>query len=327
MKGILEVLWFVLKGSGMFLLLLLGLVLILLLLVLLVPIRYRARVKKEEVPENAVSAEGLVSWLDPLVRVRLRFAEKKLCYTVRVFGICLTDSEKPGKRTKKKTKKKTKKAQRTKKDKKKKEKGAEPEKECRSVTVPADSGKLPAEEMLQLPGTAEAEKGRKTEKSFLTWWKGLFKKIKEFPSKIREKVRRLWRRIRLLWKKKEAAASFFEDEQHRLAVGKAVKAVKALAGHCLPRKLKGCVEFGTGDPESTGKALAVLGIAYGIYGKKLTVIPDFYEKRVVADVSFRGRIRTGTVLRMVWHLIRDEQIKAFYKDWKQFTEGLREKAE
>lgn len=298
----------------MFLLLLLGLVLVLLLLVLLVPIRYRARVKKEEASENAVSAEGLVSWLNPLVRVRIRFAEKKLCYTVRVFGICLMDSEKPGKRTKEKAKR----ARRTKKDKKKKEKNAEPEKESRSVALPADSGELPAGE--KLPETAEAEEERKTEKPFFTRWKGLLEKIKE-------KVLRLWSRIRLLWKKKEAAAAFFEDELHRLAVGKAVKAVKALAGHCLPRKLKGRVEFGTGDPESTGKALAVLGIVYGIYGKKLTVIPDFYEKRVVADVSFRGRIRAGTVLWMLWHLIRDEQIKAFYKDWKQFAERLKEKAE
>ena len=87
------------------------------------------------------------------------------------------------------------------------------------------------------------------------------------------------------------------------------------------------LEFGTGDPESTGKALGVLGILYAAYGKGITVIPDFYEKRLVAELAFKGRIRLGTLLLKGVRLIRDKQVKRFIKNFKRLLKVLKQKAE
>ena len=119
MTAVLHALLFLLKWIGILLLVLLGLLLLIVLLVLLAPVRYRGRLDKKEAPEEIFRADGLVSWLNPLLRVRVHFAEKKLHYTVRIFGICLLNSDKPKKEKPVKEKKKNKKS---KKEKKRKEK-------------------------------------------------------------------------------------------------------------------------------------------------------------------------------------------------------------
>lgn len=325
----------VLKWIGILLLILLGLVLLILLLALLAPVRYKGKVKKEEVPENAVSADGLIAWLNPLVRIRIRFSEKKLSYTVRVFGICLLDSEKTKKDKKPKKVKKSKKAKKA----KKKGKNSGEKKES-PITVTLDESKKSEKPeagkplLTEKPETESSEAVIQSEvceeskkSSFFEKIKAWIEKIKAIPEKIKEKILRMRKQLELLWKKKEAVVVFWQDKLHMLVVGKTIKAVKELLLHSLPRKLKGYVEFGTGDPESTGKALAVFGILYAAHGKHLTIVPDFNEKKVVADVFFRGRIRLGTVLWMIWRFIRDKQVKAFYKDWKRFVRVLKQKAE
>ena len=108
----------VLKWIGILLLIILGLILLVLLLALLAPVRYKGKGKKQEVPEDTISADGLVSWLNPLIRIRIRFSEKKLRYTVRLLGICLHDSEKPKKEKKPKRQRRQKRRRRQRKQKK-----------------------------------------------------------------------------------------------------------------------------------------------------------------------------------------------------------------
>ena len=55
--------------------------------------------------------------------------------------------------------------------------------------------------------------------------------------------------------------------------------------------------------------------------------PDFNEKRVVAELEFKGRIRCGTLLGKGLRLIRDKQVKRFYKNFKKLLTVLKQKAE
>jgi len=346
---VLRVILFLLKWLGIVLLIALGVVLLLLLLVLLAPVRYRGTIKKEEVPESAVSADGLVSWLNPLIRVRIRFSEKKLRYTVRVLGICLLNSEKPKKKKKEKTKKEKKSSQ------KQRErsvivtldesKHSEVETETLVLQEETDKCSEPVTQEAEgdIPPTAQdtqesvsedgavddAKKKSFSEKikSIIEKIKALVDKVKAFPEKIKEKVCRVRMQIELLWKKKEEVIVFLQDELHMLTVGKALKTVKGVFVHILPQKRKGHIEFGTGDPESTGKALAVLGIFYAVHGEDFTIVPDFMEKKVIANVFVRGRIRFGTLLRMLLKFVFDKQVRAFYKDLKKLLNVLKQKAE
>ncbi len=352
MTAVLKVLLFLLKWLGILLLVVLGLVLLLILVALLAPVRYKGKLDKKEEPEEVFRAEGLVSWLNPLVRVRIRYTEKKLRYTVRILGICLLNSEKPKKEKKRKAK--TEKQKKSKKKKKSKDnrpettqaqgssepkpadEGAVPESGVSPEETPSENGVSPESIALSVTPSEEDESTESGEneasetekkKSLIAKIKAFFAKIRAIPEKIKEKVTHTVNTIKLLWYKKEKVVLFLEDELHKTALGKAWTVVKQLLRHVLPGKIKGHVEFGTGSPESTGKALAVLGILYAAYGKGVTIIPDFYEKRVVAELEFKGRIRLGTILVKVLRLIRDKHVKRFRKNFKKLMNILKQKAE
>lgn len=341
MTAVLKVLLLLLKWLGILLLMLLGLILAILLLVLLVPIRYKGRLDKKEAPEEGFRADGLISWLNPFVRVKIRYKEKKLHYTVRLFGICLKNSDKPKKEKKQKEKKK---------HSKKREKtnrvaegslietdvvSIKPEENPTGGAVETGEEALPAEMSTEsgmresaeaVDGEASAEEKKKKPSVFVKI-KQFFEKIKSIPEKVKQKVTKIIETLKLLWHKKEKTIAFFEDELHRTAIGTVWDSVKRVLRHVLPGKIKGHVEFGTGDPESTGKALGVMGMLYAWYGKGLTVVPDFDEKRIVAELDFKGRIRCGTLLVMVWRLMRDQQVKRLRNNFKKLMTVLKQKAE
>lgn len=341
MTAVIKVLLLLLKWLGILLLVILGLLLLLLLAVLLVPVRYKGHLDKKEEPEEVFRADGLVSWLNPFIRVRIRYTEKRLRYTVRIFGICLLNSEKPKKEKKRKVKPdKQKKAEKKKKSKDNKQETIQAQ--SSSETKPADESIMPehgekpenvtspetpsVEEVPTESGENETPEPEK-KKSFISKIKAFFAKIKAIPGKIKEKVTHTVNTIKLLWYKKEKVVLFLEDELHKTALGKAWTVIKQLLRHVLPGKIKGHVEFGTGSPESTGKALGVLGILYAAYGKGVTVVPDFYEKRIVAELKFKGRIRFGTILVKVLRLMRDKHVKRFRKNFKKLMNILKQKAE
>lgn len=309
MTVVLNVIVVLLKCIGFLLLGLLGLILLVTLLGLLVPVRYRGKLRKREAPEEVLFADGLVSWLNPLVRVRIRYTEKKLSYAVRLLGISVLNSEKPKKESP--------------------EKGSEKElTEGMQMggSLPEESEIVSAEETtLEEIGNSQKEDTQK--ESFFVKIKKFFEKVKAFPGKLKEKAIRLVKNVKLLWHKKEKVIQFLQDEFHKQALGTAWSTVKKAFRHILPGKVKGHLEFGTGDPESTGKALGILGIMYAWYGKGITVVPDFYEKRVVADLTFKGRIRFGTLLMMLLSLMRDKQVKRFRKNWKKLFKVLKQKVE
>lgn len=338
MTAVLHALLFLLKCLGILVLVIFGLLLLVVLLVLLAPVRYKGRLDKKEAPEEILRADGLVSWLNPFLRVRIRYTEKKLHYTVRIFGFCLLDSDKPKKE--KQVKEKKKKAKKTKKEKKKKQKPTEstevqpikPQKPVQSTESsgkPMESGTVTVQTSVEPEETsADAdEAGGKKKVSPFTKIKQIIEKIKAIPEKIKQKVSHIVKTVKLLWHKKEKVVIFLQDELHKTAIGKAWATLKQILRHILPGKVKGQVEFGTGDPASTGKALGMLGVLYAWYGKGVTIVPDFYEKRVVAELEFKGRIRFGTLLIKGLRLIRDKHVKRFIKNFKKLLKVLKQKAE
>lgn len=346
MTAVLQILLFVLKCLGILLLGILGLLVLLTLSVLFAPVRYRGRIEKKEAPEEIFRADGLVSWLNPLLRVRIRYTEKKLHYTVRLFGWCLLDSNKPkkDKPVKEKRKKASKKSRKKQKAERETVLSVTEEKEITPATgnlLQGDSskgteGNIPSDMSGTTDkGTAEAIESQeisgsdnhRKKASLFAKIKQVIEKIKAIPGKIKQKVTHFINTVKLLWYKKEKVSAFLQDELHKKALGTAGQIIKKLLRHVLPGTIKGKLEFGTGDPASTGKALGVLGVLYAWYGKGLTVIPDFYEKRIVAEVFFKGRIRGITVLIQVLRLLRDKQISRLRRNWKKLVMILKQKTE
>lgn len=80
------------------------------------------------------------------------------------------------------------------------------------------------------------------------------------------------------------------------------KYLLGLLKHIGPRKLKGYVRYGFGDPCKTGQITGYISMLPFVYQKHFFLIPDFYEKVVEADVMIKGRIRLGYILRIVLNI-------------------------
>ncbi|MBQ9936074.1 MAG: DUF2953 domain-containing protein [Lachnospiraceae bacterium] len=80
------------------------------------------------------------------------------------------------------------------------------------------------------------------------------------------------------------------------------KYLLGLLKHIGPRKIKGYVRYGFGDPCKTGQITGYISMLPFVYQKHFSLIPDFYEKVVEADVFIKGRIRIGYILRIVLNI-------------------------
>lgn len=87
-----------------------------------------------------------------------------------------------------------------------------------------------------------------------------------------------------------------------------------------PRRMRGKVIFGTGDPCSTGELLGVLALFYAWYGNGVQIVPDFEQKRIEGNVSFRGRIRMITLICIAWRIIKNKDGRKLLHEWEKWKE-------
>lgn len=130
-------------------------------------------------------------------------------------------------------------------------------------------------------------------------------------------------KIAKLKEKKDLIMEFLQEETTKVTVAGTFGTIKKVILHILPVSIRGNIIYGSGDPASTGKAFAVLGILYAKYGESLTVLADFEEKRLEADVQIKGRIRLGT---MAWYFISfvlKKETRAFIKRCMQLIKKLK----
>ena len=67
--------------------------------------------------------------------------------------------------------------------------------------------------------------------------------------------------------------------------------------------------FGTGDPASTGEILGAVYAMTFLLGVNITVTPDFENKVIEVQSSFKGRIRLFTLLIIALKAYRNKDFK------------------
>ncbi|MBO4761787.1 MAG: hypothetical protein J5499_00005, partial [Lachnospiraceae bacterium] len=85
----LEIIFLILKIIGFTLLGLLGLALLIVLAILFVPLRYKARGDKHE----ELKAEGRITWLLHILRIRVTYADGKLKTKGKLLFFSILDSD------------------------------------------------------------------------------------------------------------------------------------------------------------------------------------------------------------------------------------------
>lgn len=197
------------------------------------------------------------------------------------------------------------------------------------VSMPAalsDPVFVPEERIPELEENGEISVPKVPEKP--SFMKRLKERVASFNRKIRGNLKSFYESV-LRWKaereiksevsrrKKEELLSLYREEDTKRAVSLLIRSIKRAVSHLLPKKGGGEVLFGAGDPAQTAKILEVLAVFYPVYGRVITVTPDFEEKTVRADLSVRGRIVLFYMALIAARLYLSKRVKHVVKRCKE----------
>lgn len=280
----------ILAVIGIILLCILAFLLFLALAILFIPVRYR--IQFSYLGKEAVA--GRFTWLFRVLHIPFSYRDGQTSYELRVFGINL--SKIFGRRKKKTTK-----------DQKSKKSTQTPRKNSKTT----DKTKESLEE-----NTITEETDVSCLKQNITF----FKKIKEAFQLLRD----LWRKwLRFLKKEKELAKrirkyiAFLRDDSVSDMVCILKDNVIHLWRKLKPKKIKGYLHFGTGDPCSTGEILGILSFLYVAGRGELRIVPEFDEACLEGEIEIRGRITVFTLLWILYKVVFSEEWDKFQKAYQK----------
>jgi len=138
-------------------------------------------------------------------------------------------------------------------------------------------------------------------------------KADEVLDKTDEKLDLVDKKYNEIMVKVDHVLQFLDRDYVERTIERALKIVKRLFGTIKPKKSKGYLHMGLKSSADTGMMLGKIAAFYPMYGRWLTIEPDFYNKVIEGELDIKGRIYlfrvVGPALRMV--LTRD-----FWKTYK-----------
>ena len=144
---------------------------------------------------------------------------------------------------------------------------------------------------------------------------GICGKLKEIVRRLREGMKRLQESLHEVGEKKEHWMAIFSDEANQRTFRLLKRQVWALCRHVLPGKAAGRVRFGFEDPYITGQVLTYISPFYGLYARRVQVIPAFGESVMEGEGVLKGRIRMGTVLLIGIRMLFDRNFRGLLKKY------------
>lgn len=322
---------------------LLAVLVIVALAILFAAVRYCGKISFDD-----KKAQISIRWLGVVLRVPILITEKDLQWKVRVFGVPILRSDGAHK------KRRSKKSSAPKAQKRKAEKAAETvqktqessKQEKKALSVNLEKSPTAPEQEKQIAPKQATDKTEeqnvpkkqsdKTEEQIASKQttaqreeRSAFRQADEREKKprgIRQLFLWLQNVIKIVRKMKKKVHSVQDlVDILRSDAGKAfICIVKENVIHLWkqihPRRMRGKVIFGTGDPCSTGELLGVFALFYAWYGNGVQIVPDFEQKRIEGNVSFRGRIRMITLICIAWRIIKNKDGRKLLHEWEKWKE-------
>ena len=322
---------------------LLAVLVIVALAILFAAVRYCGKISFDD-----KKAQISIRWLGVVLRVPILITEKDLQWKVRVFGVPILRSDGAHK------KRRSKKSSAPKAQKRKAEKAAETvqktqessKQEKKALSVNLEKSPTAPEQEKQIAPKQATDKTEeqnvpkkqsdKTEEQIASKQttdqreeRSAFRQADEREKKprgIRQLFLWLQNVIKIVRKMKKKVHSVQDlVDILRSDAGKAfICIVKENVIHLWkqihPRRMRGKVIFGTGDPCSTGELLGVFALFYAWYGNGVQIVPDFEQKRIEGNVSFRGRIRMITLFWIAWRIIKNKDGRKLLHEWEKWKE-------
>lgn len=335
------VLVWILRIIGIMLLVMIGLVLLAVLLLLFSPIRYDISADKKAGEDLHVKAR--LTWAFPIFSVVWEYKEE-LVTTVRLCGLRMkkrnkqpNDRESEGEEIGSKSQKKKKSPVKE----QTKEKGKSEKKVHLRQNVIEEKNFDDKTEKSQIQEYLEESEGKPEqsveqesfEKAERKPIQGQEKNsIRDIIKDIPVRVQRLKEKyLQTIWELKEKKAhvlqpitkymDFWNAIENQAGIMLLKTHGRELLVHILPKRWKGYIHFGMENPASTGKALAVLSVLYGLAGKFPRIVPDFEQEVLEGRIQTKGRLY-GCVLLV--HFVKVWRNKEFHRVKSNF-EKLRRK--
>ena len=295
---------------------LLAVLVIVALAILFAAVRYCGKISFDD-----KKAQISIRWLGVVLRVPILITEKDLQWKVRVFGVPILRSDGAHKKRSKKSsapKAQKRKAEKAAETVQKTQESSKQEKKALSVnlekspTAPEQEKQIAPkqttdqrEEQSAFRQADEREKKPRGIRQLFLWLQNVIKIVR----KMKKKVHSVQDLVDIL--RSDAGKAFICIVKEN---------VIHLWKQIHPRRMRGKVIFGTGDPCSTGELLGVLALFYAWYGNGVQIIPDFEQKRIEGNVSFRGRIRMITLICIAWRIIKNKDGRKLLHEWEKWKE-------
>lgn len=301
----------ILKILGIILLVILGVVLTVLLLVLFVPVRYRMDAHRDLQEEEPVVASVKATWLLHLISVFFSYPDAAYV-RVKALGITVYRSDKE------KKPKKPKEEKQSEKHKKEEEPSAEndiqqieetPELQEEQAEEFFEAAKEEISENIQNAGYAETAEEKEEPPTLQKFFRKLWEKVKNIEYTIRQicdKIKHIVKNIRYYLK---VIQSDTFKNAFSLCSGELFSLLKSIR----PRKVKGSLTIGTGDPASTGQVLGIYGMLYPILGNNIMITPDFDRQIVEGELLVKGRITLFKALKMALVIFFNRDVRRLIK--------------
>lgn len=278
---------------------LLAVLVIVALAILFAAVRYCGKISFDD-----KKAQISIRWLGVVLRVPILITEKDLQWKVRVFGVPILRSDGAHK------KRRSKKSSAPKAQKRKAEKAEEqnvPKKQSDKTEEQIASKQTTdqREERSAFRQADESEKKPRGIRQLFLWLQNVIKIVR----KMKKKVHSVQDLVDIL--RSDAGKAFICIVKEN---------VIHLWKQIHPRRMRGKVIFGTGDPCSTGELLGVFALFYAWYGNGVQIVPDFEQKRIEGNVSFRGRIRMITLICIAWRIIKNKDGRKLLHEWEKWKE-------
>ena len=147
--------------------------------------------------------------------------------------------------------------------------------------------------------------------------------IRQKIQDIRQKIRHTFKKIGFIFYKLSSIIDFVKDRATRQTVKKLTKEAVGAIRYVGPKKISGTLEFGTGDPYSTGLILAGVSLCKLAYKKDVTITPNFEEKCLAGDCTVSGRIRVVYFVRMALRIWFNKDVHHLWKRYRQMKKDFR----
>lgn len=127
-------------------------------------------------------------------------------------------------------------------------------------------------------------------------------------------LKRLWAFLLSLRQESE----YLRRPENKRSLQKLKREITKVLSSLLPKKGKGWLRLGLGDPYETGRVMELFAALYPLYGeKRIEIQPEFSERVLETRMDVKGRVYVFTLLSAALRLFTDRNLRKMYR---HFTE-------